>query len=108
MKVIGGSFAAILTAAALGVLGLAYQAGNEVGRIESTGASLKTTAEELRSDFKSRDKVMADALVEMRKGSEEARAGIKGQGADIARIQGTLDRLDNKLAEMMKSSSRPR
>ncbi len=108
MKLIGGSVAAIVTTVALGVMGLAFQVGHEVARIEGTVASLQKTTEELRSDFKARDKLVADALTETRKASEEARVGIKGQSADMARIQETLDRLENKLAEMMKPPFRPR
>src|SRR4051794_13901429 len=67
MKLIGGSVAAIRTTAALGVMGLAFQAGHETGRIEAVLASLQKITQELGSDFKARDNLVADALGEMRR-----------------------------------------
>jgi hypothetical protein len=106
-KWIGGTVATINTASVLGVPSLAYQVGHRVAQIEGTIAGLQRTTEELRADFKVQDNRNADALAETRKASKEVEVGVEGQSADIARIQQSSVRLENRLAEMTKPSTKP-
>lgn len=83
--------------------GLIYQAGERTGRIEKSIESLQKTTEELRDDFKARDKQVGDAISEaMQKATQGLTAAIKKQGDDLNRLQGSLDRLTEAM-----SPSRP-
>jgi predicted nucleic acid-binding Zn-ribbon protein len=114
VKKIGGSFAAIMTTAIFALLGVAYQAGGRLATIESSVSALEKSnaaqqkaTEELRADFKARDKLIADTVADTRKITEEVRLAIKGQSADMSRIQESLDRITDGISKVIMRPRQP-
>jgi hypothetical protein len=106
-KWIGGSVAAIVTTGVIGVFGLAYQAGGQVAKIESSVAVLQRTTEEMKADFKARDTLVAAVVADTRKMTEDVRSTIKGQSADMTRLQESLDRINDGIGRVIMRPRQP-
>ena len=70
-------------------------------------SALQKATEELRADFKSRDAVVAERVADTRKATEDVRSTLKGQSADMARIQESLDRLNEGIGRVIMRPRQP-
>lgn len=85
----------------LGMFYMAYQAGNQVGKIESAIGTLQKTTEEIKAELKSRDDRFVVAVTAMQKSADESREAIddlkirlKGHSDDVVRLQASVDRFN--------------
>lgn len=90
-----------LTFWALGMLGSAFYVVHRATQIEVAVAGLQTDFAKFKTDFKERDKQIADSLAALRKESQ-ARDGRLDRALD------SLDRIEKTLAQTRPAKSEPK